>query len=117
EAGRLLNETFPPFVRNRLPKWSRPEVDEIGGLSPVVLVDQRRLGGNARSTVGTATDAWTHLRLLFSRIGSPRVGESNRFSFNDSAGMCLTCSGLGETVVSAVDRFLDLDRSLAEGAI
>src|SRR5690606_25929486 len=72
EAGYRLNETFPPFARNRLPRWSRPEVEAIGGLSPVVVIDQRRLGGNARSTVGTATDAWTYLRLLFSRAGTPR---------------------------------------------
>jgi excinuclease UvrABC ATPase subunit len=117
EAGHQLNETFPPFVRNRLPKWARPEVEDIAGISPVVLIDQRRIGGNARSTVGTITDAWTYLRLLFSRIGSPHVGESNHFSFNDPAGMCPTCSGLGEVVVSAVERFLDLDRSLAQGAI
>ncbi|MCG5217881.1 excinuclease ABC subunit UvrA [Streptosporangium sp. KLBMP 9127] len=117
EAGHQLNETFPPFARNRLPKWTRPEVDEIKGLSPVVVIDQRRLGGNARSTVGTITDAWTYLRLLFSRVGSPHVGESNHFSFNDPAGMCPACSGLGEVVVSAVDRFLDLDKSLAQGAI
>ncbi|HEU5130241.1 MAG TPA: excinuclease ABC subunit UvrA [Glycomyces sp.] len=117
EAGHQLNETFPPFARNRLPKWSRPEVESIGGLSPVVVIDQRRIGGNARSTVGTVTDAWTYLRLLFSRSGTPHVGESNRFSFNHAAGMCPTCSGLGEVIVSAVDRFLDLDRSLAGGAI
>ncbi|MGI5119367.1 ATP-binding cassette domain-containing protein [Marinactinospora thermotolerans] len=117
EAGHQLNETYPPFVRNRLPKWRRPEVDHIDGLSPVVVIDQRRIGGNARSTVGTITDAYTYLRLLFSRVSEPHVGESNHFSFNDPAGMCPTCSGLGETVVSAVDRFLDLDRSLEEGAI
>ncbi|MFI0422553.1 ATP-binding cassette domain-containing protein [Spongiactinospora sp. 9N601] len=117
EAGHQLNETFPPFTRNRLPKWTRPETEKIEGLSPVVVIDQRRLGGNARSTVGTITDAWTYLRLLFSRIGTPYVGESNRFSFNDPAGMCPACSGLGEIVVSAVDRFLDLDKSLAGGAI
>ncbi|MEU6796110.1 excinuclease ABC subunit UvrA [Nonomuraea wenchangensis] len=117
EAGHQLNETFPPFTRNRLPRWTRPETDEIAGLSPVVLIDQRRIGGNARSTVGTITDAWTYLRLLFSRVGTPYVGESNRFSFNDPAGMCPSCSGLGEIVVSAVERFLDLDRSLADGAI
>jgi excinuclease UvrABC ATPase subunit len=117
EAGHQLNETFPPFVRNRLPRWSRPEVDEIEGLSPVVVIDQRRIGGNARSTVGTITDAWTYLRLLFSRLSEPHVGESNHFSFNDPAGMCPTCSGLGEVVTSAVERFLDLDRSLADGAI
>ncbi|MEU4579080.1 MULTISPECIES: excinuclease ABC subunit UvrA [Nonomuraea] len=117
EAGHQLNETFPPFARNRLPKWTRPDVEHIGGLTPVVVIDQRRIGGNARSTVGTITDAWTYLRLLFSRLSSPYVGESNRFSFNEPAGMCPTCSGLGEVVVSAVDRFLDLDKSLAEGAI
>ncbi|GAA5164827.1 excinuclease ABC subunit UvrA [Pseudonocardia eucalypti] len=117
EAGHQLNETFPPFLRNRLPRWTRPEVAHIGGLSPVVVIDQRRIGGNARSTVGTVTDAWTYLRLLFSRLGEPFVGESNHFSFNDPAGMCPRCSGLGEVVVSAVDRFLDLDRSLAGGAI
>ena len=117
EAGFQLNETYPPFIRNRLPKWTRPEVGHIDGLSPVVVIDQRRIGGNARSTVGTITDAWTYLRLLYSRIGTPRIGESNHFSFNDPAGMCPTCSGLGEVVVSAVDRFLDLDKSLREGAI
>ncbi|GAA4903876.1 excinuclease ABC A subunit [Stackebrandtia albiflava] len=117
EAGYLLNETFPPFARNRLPKWNRPDADHIGGLTPVIVVDQRRIGGNARSTVGTITDAWTYLRLLYSRASRPHVGESNRFSFNDPAGMCPACSGLGEVVVSAVDRFLDPDRSLAGGAI
>ena len=117
EAGFQLNETFPPFVRNRLPKWTRPDADAISGLSTVVVIDQRRIGGNARSTVGTITDAWTYLRLVYSRLSSPHVGESNRFSFNDPAGMCPTCSGLGAVVESAVDRFLDLDRSLAEGAI
>lgn len=117
EAGHQLNETFPPFARNRLAKWTRPPVEHIGGLTPVVVIDQRRIGGNARSTVGTITDAWTYLRLLFSRLGTPHVGESNRFSFNDPAGMCPACSGLGETVVSAAERFLDLEKSLAGGAI
>ncbi|WP_113698766.1 ATP-binding cassette domain-containing protein [Nonomuraea lactucae] len=117
EAGYQLNDTFPPFTRNRLPKWTRPDVDHIDGLSPVVVIDQRRIGGNARSTVGTITDAWTYLRLLYSRLGEPHVGESNHFSFNDPAGMCPRCSGLGEVIAAAVDRFLDLDKSLQQGAI
>ena len=117
EASRQLTETFPPFTRNRLPKWTRPEVGQIDGLSPVVVIDQRRIGGNARSTVGTITDAWTYLRLLFSRVSTPHVGEANHFSFNDPAGMCDTCSGLGAVVASAVDRFVDPDKSLNDGAI
>ena len=83
----------------------------------MVVIDQRRIGGNARSTVGTITDAWTYLRLVYSRLATPHVGESNHFSFNDPAGHVSDLLGLGEVVVSAVDRFLDLDRSLAEGAI
>src|SRR5690606_3388309 len=71
EARRQLNETFTAFVRNRLPSAGRPDVDLIENLSPVVVIDQRRLGGNARSTVGTITDIYTLLRLLFSRAGTP----------------------------------------------
>ncbi len=117
EAGAELNETFPPFTRNRLPKWTRPSVGSIDGLSPVIVIDQRRLGGNARSTVGTITDTWTYLRLLFSRLSEPHVGESSAFSFNDPSGMCATCSGIGEVVAPNVATFLDPDRSLGEGAI
>ncbi len=117
EAQRQLNETFTAFVRNRLPSYGRPDVDAIEELSPVVVIDQRRLGGNARSTVGTITDIYALLRLLFSRAGDPQVGESNVFSFNDPAGMCLRCSGIGRVVTPDVDAFLDLDRSLEDGAI
>lgn len=117
EAGAELNETYPPFTRNRLPKWTRPDVGSIAGLSPVIVIDQRRLGGNARSTVGTITDTWTYLRLLFSRLSEPHVGESSTFSFNDPSGMCPTCSGIGEVVAPDVDQFLDRDRSLGDGAV
>ncbi|MEU8895859.1 excinuclease ABC subunit UvrA [Nocardia sp. NPDC048505] len=117
EAGHQVNENYPPFVRNRLPRWTRPAVDHLEGLSPVVVIDQRRLGSNARSTVGTSTDAYSYLRLLFSRISTPHVGESNHFSFNDPAGMCPACSGLGEIMTTAVDRVLDLDKSLRAGAV
>lgn len=117
EAQRELNETFAAFVRNRLPTPRRPDVDRITGLSPVVVVDQRRLGGNARSTVGTITDIAPSLRLLFSRVGEPAIGESGAFSFNEPAGMCPRCSGLGEVVTPQPARLVDLDRSLDQGAI
>jgi excinuclease UvrABC ATPase subunit len=117
EAQRQLNETFSAFVRNRLPRYGRPDVDSIGNLSPVVIVDQRRIGGNARSTVGTITDLYAYIRLLFSRVGQPQIGESNLFSFNDPQGMCPRCSGLGRVVMPDVSTFLDLDKSLQDGAI
>ncbi|WP_112249131.1 ATP-binding cassette domain-containing protein [Kribbella monticola] len=116
EAQRQLNETFTTFIRNRLPQYGEPDADAIENLSPAIVVAQRRLGGNARSTVGTVTDIHPLLRLLFSRHGEPYVGYSNRFSFNDPAGMCLTCQGTGVSATLDEDVFLDRDRSLDEGA-
>ena len=82
-----------------------------------VIVDQKRLGGGSHSTVGTITDIYTVLRLLFSRLGKPHAGYANAFSFNDPAGMCPECNGLGRKVAVVADDFLDLDQSLNEGAV
>ncbi|RJL34663.1 excinuclease ABC subunit UvrA [Bailinhaonella thermotolerans] len=117
EAQRQLNETFTAFARNYLPRYGRPDVDLIENLSAAIIVDQRRLGGNSRSTVGTITDLYALLRLLFSRAGRPHAGYSNAFSFNDPQGMCPECEGLGRVVTVDLDRFLDRSRSLNEGAL
>src|SRR3954453_21395316 len=69
EAQRQLNETFSAYVRQRLPHYGKPEADLIDGLSTAVIVDQKRLGGGMRSTVGTVTDVNPLVRLLFSRVG------------------------------------------------
>ncbi|UPK41296.1 ATP-binding cassette domain-containing protein [Paenibacillus pabuli] len=117
EAQRQLNETFSAFIRNRLPRFSQPDTDRIDNLSTAVVIDQKRLGGNSRSTVGTITDIYAMLRLLFSRIGKPFAGNSHVFSFNDPAGMCPECSGVGQVVQFDVDKLLDRSKSLNEGAI
>ncbi|ACU03688.1 ATP-binding cassette domain-containing protein [Pedobacter heparinus] len=117
EAQRQLNETFSTFVRNRLPRYSQPDADAIENLSTAIVIDQKRLGGNSRSTVGTITDIYAILRLLFSRIGQPFIGYSNAFSFNDPSGMCPECRGIGDTVRLDLDNFIDKSRSLNEGAI
>ncbi|MUL43868.1 excinuclease ABC subunit UvrA [Streptomonospora sp. PA3] len=117
ESQRQLNATFTAFARNRLPRYGRPDVDLIEHLAPAIVVDQRRLGGNARSTVGTITDIYALMRLLWSRAGRPHIGSSNRFSFNDPQGMCPRCSGLGSVRTVDVDELVDRRRSLNEGAI
>lgn len=117
EAQRQLTETYPAFVRNRLPQHARPEADSLRNLAATIVVDQRRLGTNARSTVGTATDIAPLLRLLYSRASTPHVGWSPAFSFNDPAGMCPRCEGLGRIADIDVELLFDRDRSLAEGAI
>ncbi len=117
EAGRQLNETFSNYARTFMPKYSQPDADSITNLSTAIVVDQKRLGGNSRSTLGTITDINTLLRLLFSRFGKPYVGFANHFSFNDPNGMCKECEGVGKTVTLDLDVAVDFNKSLNEGAI
>jgi len=117
EAQRQLYANFSFFVRNFLPSYPQPQADSIENLSMAVIVDQKRLGGGSHSTVGTITDIYTVLRLLFSRLGEPHVGYANAFSFNDPQGMCPECNGLGMKIGVVSDDFLDLSKSLNEGAV
>ena len=143
ESQRLINETYSAFVQGFMPALSRPEVDVLDGLTTAILVDQQRMGGDPRSTVGTATDANAMLRILFSRLGEPRIGSPKAFSFNTASisgagavtmekggqtvkerrsfsivgGMCPRCEGRG--TVSDIDlaELYDETKSVNDGAI
>lgn len=115
ESQRQMKETYPAFVRGKLPKYEKPKVDKIENLSASVIVDQSRLGGNARSTVGTITDLYAQLRLLFSRIGTPYVGTSSYFSFNNPNGMCLECGGIGKITQIDIESMTEPNKSWNEG--
>ena len=142
ESQRLINETYSAFVQGFMPTLARPEVDVLEGLTTAIIVDQQRMGGGARSTVGTATDANAMLRILFSRIGQPHIGSPNAFSFNVASvrasgaitvergagktvratftrtgGMCPRCEGLGTVSDMDLTQLFDDSKSLAEGAI
>ncbi len=117
EARRQLNDTFSTFIRNFLPRYPQPDADAIENLSMAIVVDQKRLGGGSHSTVGTITDIYSLLRLLFSRIGQPYVGSAIAFSFNDARGMCPECNGIGRKIGVDMKAFLDTSKSLNEGAI
>lgn len=144
ESQRLINETYPTFIQQFMGQLSRPEVDALENISPAIVVDQERMGANARSTVGTATDVHAMLRLLFSRIGQPHVGSPQAFSFNVpsvsgsgaitiatgaskgkkerrsfevTGGMCPECEGLGQVSDIDIDELLDRSLSLRGGAI
>ena len=143
ESQRLINETYSAFVQGFMPTLARPEVDVIDGLTTAILVDQQRMGGDVRSTVGTATDAGAMLRILFSRLGKPYVGPPSAFAFNVASvrarggitvergaktttkkatfnrtgGMCPNCEGRGEVPDIDLTQLFDDSKSLAEGAI
>lgn len=117
ESQRLLNETFPTFVQNFLPRYGQPDVDVLANLSTAIIIDQQRIGGNPRSILGTATDIYTLLRVLFSRLGKPAVPHALALSFNDPSGMCPECEGLGRVSQIDLDALLDKNKSLEEGAI
>jgi excinuclease UvrABC ATPase subunit len=143
ESQRLINETYSAFVQGFMPTLARPDIDVLEGLTTAIIVDQQRMGGDVRSTVGTATDAHAILRILFSRLGQPHIGSPQAFSFNVASisgagavtleragqtvkerrtfaitgGMCPRCEGRG--TVSDVDltQLYDDTKSLNEGAI
>jgi excinuclease UvrABC ATPase subunit len=142
ESRRLINETYTAFVQGFMPNLGRPDVDALHNLSAAIIVDQERMGANARSTVGTATDAHTLLRIVFSRLGQPHIGPSTAFSFNVpsvrgqgaitvergageterrsfsvTGGMCPRCEGMGSVTDIDLTQLYDDRKSLAEGAI
>src|SRR6478609_9299575 len=141
ESRRLIDETYSTFVQGFMPNLPRPEVDGLEGLTTAILVDQERMGANARSTLGTVTDANAMLRSLFSRLGKPYIGGPTAFSFNipttrasgvmtgpkgekkivqDAVylgGMCAECEGRGTISDLDLAVIIDESKSLAEGAI
>ncbi|HEX6513355.1 MAG TPA: excinuclease ABC subunit UvrA, partial [Chloroflexota bacterium] len=142
ESQRLINETYSAFVQGFMPNLPRPDVDVLEGLTTVISVDQQRMGGDPRSTVGTATDANALLRILFSRLGQPHIGPPNAFSFNVASvrasgamrvergeaksvavtftragGMCPRCEGRGTVTDVDLSELFDECKSLAEGAM
>ncbi len=143
ESQRMINETYSAFVQGFMPTLARPDVDVLEGLTTAIIVDQERMGANARSTVGTATDANAMLRILFSRLGQPQIGSPNAYSFNvpsvkasgaitiqkgDSAkavktsftrtgGMCPRCEGMGTVNDIDLAQLYDDSKSLNQGAL
>jgi excinuclease UvrABC ATPase subunit len=144
ESQRLINETYSAFVQGFMPTLARPDVDVLEGLTTAIIVDQERMGSNARSTVGTVTDANAMLRILFSRLGKPHIGSPNAYSFNVPSvkargaitvergagktqtkkatfnrlgGMCPRCEGRGSVTDFDLSALYDDSLSLNEGAI
>ena len=112
KSRRELNDTFPSFVQQYLPKYGRPHVDAIENLPIAIVIDQKKPAQNSRSTVATYTDIAAPLRLLFSRVGQPFVGYAESFSFNHPEGSCPRCSGLGEIRELDIHKLVDFDKSL-----
>jgi excinuclease UvrABC ATPase subunit len=140
ESQRLINETYSAFVQGFMPTLARPEVDVLEGLTTAIIVDQERMGADARSTVGTVTDANAMLRILFSRLGKPHIGSPQAFSFNVASvqasgvrkkgdgkservnfsrtgGMCPNCEGRGSVSDFDLSQLYDDGKSLNEGAL
>ena len=142
ESQRLINETYSAFVQGFMPTLARPDVDVLEGLTTAIIVDQERIGGNARSTVGTVTDANAMLRILFSRLGKPHIGPPSAFAFNvpsvkavgaitvergnsktvkqtfsRTGGMCPRCEGMGSVSDIDLAQLYDDSKSLNEGAL
>ncbi len=117
ESRRQMTLNYPLYVRNQMPRYERPDADLMQSLSPIVVVEQRSVGGNSRSTVGTYMDIDPLIRLLFSRIGDPLVGSATDFTRQSTFGRCPECDGFGEVVAPDVNKLVDFDKSLREYAV
>lgn len=117
ESEQLLNESYSSYIQFHLNQQPRPKVKKIKNLPVAMTINQKRFNGNSRSTVGTVSDIYASVRLLWSRIGEPFVGYSDAYSFNSPKGMCKTCEGLGYIEDINLDELLDWDKSLNEGSI
>ncbi len=117
ESQRLINETYPAFVQQFMPHYGQPDADLLENISAAIIVDQQRLGGNSRSTVATVTDAAQMLRVLFSRLGQPRLPAPGYYSSNDPRGMCADCEGIGQVAAMDMSAVVDEARSLSQGAL
>ncbi len=117
ESRRQMTLNYPLYVRNQMPRYERPHADLMKNISPVIVVEQKPVGGNTRSTVGTYMDIDPLIRLLFSRIGSPAFGAATDFSRQYSFGNCPECKGVGEVITPDIDKLIDFDKSLREYAV
>ncbi|MFC1780587.1 ATP-binding cassette domain-containing protein [Patescibacteria group bacterium] len=118
-AQKEYLESISTFNRRGQGKIKSPKVKSVKGLSPAIAIEQKKLGNNPRSTVGTYTEIYTYLRLLFSRFGKPQkpLCSAGAFSFNNPKGACTKCRGLGVTFVISVNKLIDFDKTLREGAV
>lgn len=116
EGQRQYFESLSSLARRYLQKSNRPEVEEIKGISSTVVINQSRVFQSQRSTVGTLTETYTYLRLLFARCGWP-VYDSSYFSFNHPLGACPRCKGLGRAMDIDITKLVDREKSLNKGAI
>ncbi len=117
ESQRLINETYPAFVQQFMPRYGQPDADQLENISAAIIVDQQRLGGNSRSTVATVTDAAQMLRVLFSRLAEPRLGSPGLYSYNDPRGLCPECEGIGQVAAMDMAAVVDESKSLSQGAL
>lgn len=111
EAQRQLYEMYPFYIQSQLPQYKRPNVEQIQNLGAAIVVSQEAMGGNARSTIGTATEIYTLLRLLYIAIGKPKLEKSSELSFNSQEGMCLKCSGLGQVLEININKIIDTQKA------
>lgn len=117
QSRRELNDSFPSFAQRYLPHYSRPGVGRIEHLPTAIVIDQKKPSNNVRSTLGTYTDIYSLLRVLFSRVGKPFVGYSDTFSFNHPQGRCPKCDGLGEYTEIDVHKLVDFDKCLNDPGV
>lgn len=117
ESKRQMMLNYPHYIRNQMPRYERPLATLMQHLTQVIVVEQRPVQSDSRSTVGTYMDIHPLIRLLFSRIGYPPVTDATDFLPQSAFGKCSECHGYGKVICPDVHKLIDFDKSLRDYAI
>lgn len=117
ESQRQMEKNYSQYLRRHMELHDRPEADLMKNLTSAIVIKQRQIQGNQQSNVASYMELGPLIRLIFSRIGKPHVGEAIDFSSNSSFGKCKRCYGNGEVIEPDLDKLVDFNKSLKDYAV
>ncbi|WP_028274882.1 ATP-binding cassette domain-containing protein [Atopococcus tabaci] len=117
ESQRQMEQNYSQYLRRHMDLHERPKADLMKNLTSVIVIKQQQVQGNQRSDVGSYMDLGPLIRLLYSRIGQPNIGEAIDFSSQSSFGQCPTCAGNKEVITPDLNKLVDFDKSLRDYAV
>lgn len=117
ESQRQMEKNYSQYLRRHMTLHERPKADLMKNLTSAVVIEQKQVSTNPNSTVGSYMDLGPLIRLLFSRIGQPKIGEAVDFSTQSSFGQCPTCAGNGDVIKPDINKLVDFNKSLRDYAV
>lgn len=117
ESQRQMEKNYSQYLRRHMTLHERPKADVMKNLTSAIVIEQRQVAAHQNSTIGSYMDLGPLIRLIYSRLGQPNIGEAVDFSSQSSFGQCPTCSGNGQVITPDLNKLVDFDKSLKDYAV